>query len=179
MKEQIKIEPLPQTVAEAVHILTVENDTKKAIEYLRTHPDDINEFCLQTFESYRAGDNTGITQLGIIIEELLKNNNSDIKSKIEKKANEFRDYIGLNKKVSKKEALDKLSSFHNTNPQNILNAFINLRNVNEEDGDFIIFEESINGGHSCVSMRVYDRNKKFKSSSLINEDTGQPMEHVG
>jgi hypothetical protein len=61
----------PQTVEEAVKMFTRQHDEAAAIAYLRTHRQDITEFCLQTVESYQSGDKTGIIQLGMIIEKLL------------------------------------------------------------------------------------------------------------
>lgn len=176
MKEHIQIKKIPQTIQEAVHVLTVEVDKNRVIEYLKNHPSDINEFCLQTVDAYNNGDNTGVRQLGDIIEELLRRLP---KSKIERKVNEFKNYIEIGKVMTKEGAMKKLSSFHGASDQSIINAFSNLNNINEENGDFVIFEDSLNSGYPCISMRGYDKDKKFKSSSLIDKDTGQPMEHVG
>ena len=61
---------------------------------LRENPNEISEFCVQMNESYQAEDNTGIYQLSMIIETLLKsdvgqkedqqNVSSEVKKKISK-----------------------------------------------------------------------------------------------
>lgn len=68
--EQTK-ERLPQSVEEAVRIFLDEGNKDDAIKYLKSHRDDVTEFCMQTFEAYRAGDKSGIIMLGMIIEKLL------------------------------------------------------------------------------------------------------------
>lgn len=174
MKEQLQIKKIPQTTEEAVRVLIVEGDEKRVIEYLKNHPDDVNEFCLQTVEAYNSGDNTGVVRLGFIIKELLT---KQPKTKIERNADDFKNFIEIGKEITKSEALEKLSTFHNVGHQNILDAFLNLRNINEPD-DIVIFENSVNGSSPCISMRIYSKDRKFISSSLINKTTGQPMEHV-
>ena len=92
----------------------------------------------------------------------------------------FRNFIKLNEKLTIDEAIEKLSSFHNnTNPQNILNAFLNLRDAKKNNEGTIIFEEGVRNGSSCISMRHYNNNGGFISNSLIDEETGQPMTHSG
>lgn len=67
------IPKVPETIEEAVKALTSEHDENKAIEYLRLHPEDTQEFCLQTIETYSPGDKMGQMKLATIIERLLKN----------------------------------------------------------------------------------------------------------
>lgn len=77
MVEKLKIEQLesmPQTVEEAVGVCTGtggEYNDEKAIAFLRTHRAEAVEFCMQTFEAYGKGDNTGIIKIGQIMEKLL------------------------------------------------------------------------------------------------------------
>jgi hypothetical protein len=63
------------TIEGAVKNLTWRRDVTSAIEYLKTHPEDITEFCFLTFEAYdyKNGDTTGIIQLATIITELINN----------------------------------------------------------------------------------------------------------
>ena len=60
------------SVEEAVgRFVDNECDENDAINYLRANPDEVTEFCLQTFEAYRTGDKTGMIKLGMIIKALL------------------------------------------------------------------------------------------------------------
>ena len=178
MKEQLEIKKTPQTIEEAVKIVTEENDKERGINYLKNHPEDIDEFCLQTFEAYQPGDTTGILQLGFIIKELLKEKKPDITPKIDRDNRKVEDFIEFDKEVTSEEAVKMLCNFHKVDPRNVLDAFPELNNFKKEDGSVIIFTKTVNGSVPCISMRGYDKEKKFKFSSLINENTGHPMEHV-
>ncbi len=74
--EQPKIEKqqdaTPQTVEDAVKLfISGEYNEIETIKYLRANREEINEFCMQTYESYQSGDKSGIIKLGMIIEKLL------------------------------------------------------------------------------------------------------------
>ncbi len=44
---------------------------EEVIVFLRENRELITEFCLRVNEAYRAGDNTGVIKLSLIIEKLL------------------------------------------------------------------------------------------------------------
>ena len=48
-----------------------ENQTE-TIEYLRSNPDQVTDYCYAQIESFSPGDNTGILELSMLIEGLLK-----------------------------------------------------------------------------------------------------------
>jgi hypothetical protein len=63
------------TVEEAARKFTMnEWGEAEAIEYLRSlsNSQDVTEFCLRVYEAYQEGDKSGVIQLSIIIEDLLK-----------------------------------------------------------------------------------------------------------
>ncbi|NOY35840.1 MAG: hypothetical protein GXP44_02910 [bacterium] len=67
-----KQEITPQTVEEAVKMF-VSGDLGEdgAINYLRENRNEITEFCLQTYEAYQDGDNSGIIRISILLGKAL------------------------------------------------------------------------------------------------------------
>jgi len=93
----------------------------------------------------------------------------------------FKEFIKLDQPMSPQEAIEKLSAFHKTSAENILVAFPNLKFSLEkpEEGETIKFEETVNSGYPCISIKTYNKNGEFIRSELINEFTGQPQAKCG
>ena len=89
----------------------------------------------------------------------------------------FEDVIELDKKLTKEQAIEKLSSFHKASSEAILNAFFNLKKFNDNEGK-ITFEKGISNASPCIDMVCRDKDGRFLSSSLVNKNTGQPIMHV-
>lgn len=73
MAERREGEP-PQisSTTEAVENL-INGNVDGVIEYLKSHPEEVSELCMQTYESYgEKSREAGIVQLSILIERLLK-----------------------------------------------------------------------------------------------------------
>ncbi len=61
-----------QEVKEIVRgFLTTEEGESRAVEFLRANKDLCSEFCLQVFESFQEGDNTGLIRIGMLLKKLL------------------------------------------------------------------------------------------------------------
>ncbi|MFA6273857.1 MAG: hypothetical protein WC662_01740 [Candidatus Paceibacterota bacterium] len=91
----------------------------------------------------------------------------------------FIDFIKLelNKPMPLQEAVQKIADFHQTSTENVLNAFINLKR--SEEGDTALFLETVNSSSPCIAIEVRNQKGDYKSSSKINQYTGQPMVTVG
>ena len=70
--EKIEYAPQePKTIEEAVSLF-IEGDNSAAISFLRSHKNEIGEFCLQVRDSYAESDKTTpFLKLSMLIEELL------------------------------------------------------------------------------------------------------------
>ncbi len=95
------------------------------------------------------------------------------------KEHPFKDFISpLRERSTIEQAVEKLSQFHKTAPQNVLDAFSNLASAMSEKENKAQFDESINVGNPCMKVVCYDKDGKWLSTSLINDATGQPIPHV-
>jgi len=91
----------------------------------------------------------------------------------------FEKFVKLGERLTKEQAVEILKSFHKTSSEAVLAAFFNLRNLKDEDGAVVIFKNSLSNGSHCLGIECEDKDGKWLSSSLIDEYTGQPIEHVG
>ena len=89
---------------------------------------------------------------------------------------EFHTYIPLNKILTIQEAIKKLAYYHNSNKENILTAFMNLRDFNEGS---IEFRESVNSWNPCIVMEGKDINGNYSWNHLINKYSGHPEMRCG
>ena len=88
----------------------------------------------------------------------------------------FKELIPLGEKMSPEEAIEKLSAFHKTSAENILDAFMNLRDF--KNGT-VEFRKSVNSGYPCIVMEGCDKDGKFSWNHLIDEHSGQPQMRCG
>jgi len=88
----------------------------------------------------------------------------------------FHEYIPLNQELTIDEAIRKLAYYHNSNRENVLAAFMNLRNFTEGT---VEFRESVNSGYPCIVMEGKDSNGKFSWNHLIDMYTGNPQMRCG
>lgn len=98
-----------------------------------------------------------------------------MKEHFNEKQKNFADFIPLNQPMSPEEAINKLATFHNTKAENIIVAFMNLKNFNE---GIVEFRDSVNNGSPCIIMEGRDKNNKHSWDHLIDKSSGQPQEHV-
>lgn len=87
----------------------------------------------------------------------------------------FEDFVMLNKKMSPKEAIEHLCTYHNTSSEIILDRFMNLR---EFDEGTVEFRHSVNNGNPCIVMEGRDSNGQFSWNELIDSVTGRPQNHT-
>lgn len=92
---------------------------------------------------------------------------------------DFVNFVELNKQMTVLEAVKILAEFHGTSDQNVLNAFMNLRNDMDKEGYTAVFQNSINNSTSCLSVVVNGPDGHQVSSSKMDKYTGQPMAHIG
>lgn len=88
------------------------------------------------------------------------------------KPQNFNEFIELNKEMSIDDAISKLIIFHKSNHENVLKAFMNLRNFTE---GMIRFRESVNSSNPCIVMEGLDSRGQRVRSELIDLYTGQPQ----
>lgn len=84
----------------------------------------------------------------------------------------------LDKTMTIKDVVEKLVNFHNVPTKNILDAFLNLRNIYEIDGATAVIYKTLQRGADVLGVRCYDSDKNWKSTSLIDNTSGQPLQHV-
>lgn len=175
MQEHIGIQKGPKNTTEAVKMLTKESSVDSTVRYLKKHPEDIMEFCVQMFKSYGKDDNWAMLRLGFVVGKLVGGGVDHAPHK-EGHNEDFIKSIESNKDLTKEEAIKKLSDFHDVDPKFILKAFPKLDDV--KDGDYVVFESSVYNGAPCLAMCVYSKGRLFKSSSYINKKTGEPLESI-
>ena len=88
----------------------------------------------------------------------------------------FYKYIPLNQKMTIDEAIQKLAYYHNSNRENVLAAFMNLRDFTEGT---VEFRKSVNSGYACIVMEGKTPDGKFSWNHLIDMYTGNPQMRCG
>lgn len=86
----------------------------------------------------------------------------------------FVDCIELNAHMTKDEAVLALAEFHGAPPENVLAAFMNLRNFQDEGGT-VEFRNGVNNGNPCIVMEGKHSDGSYAWRHLIDKYTGQPQ----
>ncbi len=89
----------------------------------------------------------------------------------------FSDFITLDTKMTKAEAVSSLGEFYNVSDEAVLNAFMNLKS--SKNDVMIEFKESVNNGTPCIAMRGFDKDNKYLWNHLLNKGSGQPQARCG
>ena len=83
----------------------------------------------------------------------------------------FCDTVPLKQQLSIDEAIRILAEYHDSNSENVLAAFMNLRNFTEGT---IEFRESVNHSYPCIVMEGRHPDGTSAWNHLIDLYTGQP-----
>lgn len=86
----------------------------------------------------------------------------------------FFKWIPLNQPMTTDEAIQKLAYYHNSNRDNVINAFSKLKQ-NLDYTKTIIFRNWINNWNSCIVIEWLDENWKEIWYSLINLSNWNPQ----
>lgn len=92
---------------------------------------------------------------------------------------EFRERIAINMAMSRQEVVDALAAHHNVPDENILRAFLNLRNA--PDDATITFTEGASRGVPCLygEVKLADGEVQYGCDVRIHAVSGQPVQRIG
>ena len=97
---------------------------------------------------------------------------------IQKPKENFNTFVELNKPMTVREAVQVLAEFHGVSEENVLAAFMNLKNDVDKEGYTATFYKTLNQSADAMGVEVKDEKNNWVSNSKIDQYTGQPMQHA-